>query len=78
MLQTYIWICRYKKEKKTLKSLLQLASIIIWNYNTTYTNILTNSVLQFTTLHLQFQTALKLNLQDHDKLKLSPSVQQIT
>jgi len=36
-----------------------------------------NSVLQFTTLHLQFQTA-KLNLQDHDKLKLSPSVQQIT
>jgi hypothetical protein len=36
-----------------------------------------NSVLQFTTLHLQLQTA-KLNLQDHDKLKLSPSVQQIT
>jgi len=37
-----------------------------------------NSVLQFTTLHLQFQTALKLKLQDHDKIKLYPSVQQIT
>ena len=36
-----------------------------------------DSVLQFTTLHLQFQTALNLSLQDHDNLKLSPSVQQI-
>jgi len=77
MLQTYIWICRYKKKHWNSNSLVQLASIIIWNCNTTYTNILMNSVLQFTTLHLQFQTA-KLNLQDHDKLKLSPSVQQIT
>ena len=67
-----------KKKNWNSNSLVWLASIIIWNYNTTYTNILMNSVLQFTTLHLQFQTALKLNLQDHDKLKLYPSVQQIT
>jgi len=67
-----------KKKHWNSNSLVLLASIIIWNYNTTYTNILKNSVLQFTTLHLQFQTALKLNLQEHDKLQLYPRVQQIT
>lgn len=40
--------------------------------------MLNTSVLYFINLHQQFQTALKLNLQDHDNLKIFNSLQHIT